>query len=72
MNASDRVADVPHVPFADTLDISIAEVTAEQVTATMAWAEQLCTTGAILHGGALAPPPLSRRPTFSARYVVAL
>ncbi|OBF01965.1 PaaI family thioesterase [Mycobacterium sp. 852002-10029_SCH5224772] len=53
MNASDRAADIPHVPFADTLDISVAELTAEQVTATMAWAEHLCTAGGILHGGAL-------------------
>jgi uncharacterized protein (TIGR00369 family) len=53
MNTSDRAADIPHLPFADTLDISIAEVTAEQVTATMAWAKHLCTTGDILHGGAL-------------------
>lgn len=53
MNGSDRAADIPHVPFADTLDISVAELTAEQVTATMAWAEHLCTAGGILHGGAL-------------------
>jgi uncharacterized protein (TIGR00369 family) len=53
MNTSDRAADIPHLPFADTLDISIAEVSAEQVTATIAWAKHLCTTGGILHGGAL-------------------
>lgn len=53
MNTSDRAADIPYVPFADTLDISVAELTTECVTATMAWAEHLCTTGGILHGGAL-------------------
>jgi 1,4-dihydroxy-2-naphthoyl-CoA hydrolase len=53
MNTSDRAADIPPVPFADTLDISVAEMTGEQVAATMAWAEHLCTTGGILHGGAL-------------------
>jgi uncharacterized protein (TIGR00369 family) len=53
MNTSDRVSDIPHVPFADTLDIRVAEVAAEHVAATMAWAEHLCTTGGILHGGAL-------------------
>jgi uncharacterized protein (TIGR00369 family) len=50
---TDRAAGMPYLPFADTLHISVSEVTAEQVTATMAWAEQLCTTGGILHGGAL-------------------
>lgn len=53
MDSSDRAADISRLPFADTLDISVAEVTAEQVTATMDRAEHLCTTGGILHGGAL-------------------
>jgi 1,4-dihydroxy-2-naphthoyl-CoA hydrolase len=53
MNTSDRVADSPHLPFADTLGITVAEQTAEQATATMAWAEHLCTAGGVLHGGAL-------------------
>jgi 1,4-dihydroxy-2-naphthoyl-CoA hydrolase len=53
MNTSDRVADIPHLPFADTLGITVAEQTAEQATATMAWAEHLCTAGGVLHGGAL-------------------
>jgi 1,4-dihydroxy-2-naphthoyl-CoA hydrolase len=51
MNAS--VAGIPGLPFADTLGITVAELTAEQATATMAWAEHLCTAGGILHGGAL-------------------
>jgi 1,4-dihydroxy-2-naphthoyl-CoA hydrolase len=53
MNASDPVAGIPGLPFADTLGITVAELTAEQATATMAWAEHLCTVGGILHGGAL-------------------
>lgn len=53
MNTSDRVADIPHLPFADTLGITVAELTAEQATATMAWAEHLRTAGGVLHGGAL-------------------
>ena len=51
MNAS--VAGIPGLPFADTLGITVAELTAEQATATMAWAEHLCTAGGVLHGGAL-------------------
>jgi 1,4-dihydroxy-2-naphthoyl-CoA hydrolase len=53
MNTSDRDADIPHLPFADTLGVTVAEQTAEQATATMAWAEHLCTAGGVLHGGAL-------------------
>ena len=53
MNTSDRDADIPHLPFADTLGITVAEQTAEQAIATMAWAEHLCTAGGVLHGGAL-------------------
>jgi 1,4-dihydroxy-2-naphthoyl-CoA hydrolase len=44
---------IPGLPFADTLGISVAELTAEQAIATMAWAEHLCTAGGVLHGGAL-------------------
>jgi len=33
--------------------IEVDEVTPERVTATMQWAEERCTTGGILHGGAL-------------------
>jgi 1,4-dihydroxy-2-naphthoyl-CoA hydrolase len=44
---------IPHLPFADTLGITVLELTAEQSTATMAWAEHLCTAGGVLHGGAL-------------------
>ena len=48
-----NTVDIPSLPFADTLGITVAELTAEQATATMAWAEHLCTAGGVLHGGAL-------------------
>ncbi|OBI48111.1 aromatic compound degradation protein PaaI [Mycobacterium kyorinense] len=41
------------IPFAGTLGIDVVEVTPQRVTATMDWAEDRCTTGGILHGGAL-------------------
>jgi len=41
------------IPLAATLGIDVSEVTSQRVTATMNWAEQLCTSGGILHGGAL-------------------
>lgn len=41
------------IPLAATLGIDVGEVTPQRVTATMNWAENLCTTGGILHGGAL-------------------
>lgn len=44
---------VASVPFAAVLGIEIGAVTPQQVTATMDWAEDRCTTGSILHGGAL-------------------
>ena len=41
------------IPFAATLGINVTETTPQRVTATMDWAEERCTTGGILHGGAL-------------------
>lgn len=41
------------VPFAAVLGIEIGAVTPQQVTATMDWTADRCTTGGILHGGAL-------------------
>ncbi|MCW2649285.1 MAG: hypothetical protein JWR32_261 [Mycobacterium sp.] len=41
------------IPFAATLGIEVDEVTQERVTASMKWAEERCTTGGIVHGGAL-------------------
>jgi 1,4-dihydroxy-2-naphthoyl-CoA hydrolase len=47
------MSTIPPLPFADTLGITVAELTAEQASATMVWAEHLCTAGGVLHGGAL-------------------
>lgn len=41
------------IPFAATLGIDIKEVAPQRVSATMDWAEERCTSGGILHGGAL-------------------
>lgn len=41
------------IPFAGTLGIDVVEVTPQRVTAMMDWAEDRCTTGGIMHGGAL-------------------
>jgi 1,4-dihydroxy-2-naphthoyl-CoA hydrolase len=53
VNTPHHTANVPYIPLADTLGITVAEVNAEQATATMAWTESLCTAGGVLHGGAL-------------------
>ncbi|MGB3475736.1 MAG: PaaI family thioesterase [Mycobacterium sp.] len=44
---------VANMPFAAALEIEIAELSPQEVRATMAWAPERCTTGGILHGGAL-------------------
>ena len=44
---------VGSVPFAAALGIDVGEVTPQRVTATMDWAAERCTTGGMLHGGAL-------------------
>ncbi|MGV0699002.1 PaaI family thioesterase [Mycolicibacter sinensis] len=44
---------VSSMPFASALQIDVTDLTPQQVTATMAWAQERCTTAGILHGGAL-------------------
>jgi len=44
---------VANMPFAAALQIEIAELSPQEVRATMAWAPERCTTGGMLHGGAL-------------------
>ncbi|BBX14615.1 aromatic compound degradation protein PaaI [Mycobacterium novum] len=44
---------VSSMPFASALQIDVTDLTPQQVTATMAWAPERCTTAGILHGGAL-------------------
>jgi 1,4-dihydroxy-2-naphthoyl-CoA hydrolase len=41
------------MPFAADIGISLEEASAERVVAVLPWAPRLCTTGGILHGGAL-------------------
>lgn len=41
------------MPFAARLGIQLDEAMPERVTGRLAWAENLCTTGGVLHGGAL-------------------
>jgi 1,4-dihydroxy-2-naphthoyl-CoA hydrolase len=41
------------MPFAAVLGAELVEAAAERVAATMAWAEERCTAGGLLHGGAL-------------------
>jgi 1,4-dihydroxy-2-naphthoyl-CoA hydrolase len=41
------------MPLAQTLGITINEAGPQRVSGSMAWAPQRCTTGGLLHGGAL-------------------
>lgn len=41
------------IPFAATLGIDLRSATREEVRGTMQWAEDRCTAGGVLHGGAL-------------------
>jgi uncharacterized protein (TIGR00369 family) len=41
------------MPFAAQLGIELTAATPEEVTGRLAWREDLCTTGGLLHGGAL-------------------
>lgn len=41
------------IPFAAKLGVTLAEATPERVTGRLAWAPDLCTTGGVMHGGAL-------------------
>jgi 1,4-dihydroxy-2-naphthoyl-CoA hydrolase len=41
------------MPFAQLLGVELTAAAPEEVRATLAWAEERCTTGGVLHGGAL-------------------
>jgi uncharacterized protein (TIGR00369 family) len=41
------------MPFAATIGVALESATPEQVTGRLAWSAGLCTTGGVLHGGAL-------------------
>jgi 1,4-dihydroxy-2-naphthoyl-CoA hydrolase len=49
----DPTGILAHMPFAEALGIELGEVTPGRVTATMEWARERCTTGGMIHGGAL-------------------
>jgi uncharacterized protein (TIGR00369 family) len=44
---------VAMMPFAARLGIELTTATPDEVTGRLAWREDLCTTGGLLHGGAL-------------------
>lgn len=50
---ADLAALVALMPFAADLGIELEEASADRVVAVLPWAPRLCTSGAILHGGAL-------------------
>ena len=41
------------MPFGTFLGLEVVSASAEEVRARLAWADELCTAGGILHGGAL-------------------
>ena len=41
------------MPFAERLGVRLGEATPERVSGALDWAEDLCTAGGVLHGGAL-------------------
>jgi uncharacterized protein (TIGR00369 family) len=51
--AADLGALVAMMPFAADLGISLQEASPDRVVAVVQWAPRLCTTGGIMHGGAL-------------------
>jgi len=53
MDTDDAGSLTGFIPFAATLDIKVVNMTSERLIATMSWAEDRCTSGGILHGGAL-------------------
>jgi uncharacterized protein (TIGR00369 family) len=53
MTTNDTASLIDFIPFAAALGIQIVGVKPDNVTATMGWAAERCTSGAILHGGAL-------------------
>lgn len=44
---------IDHMPFAQLLGLEVTESSKQRVTASLTVREQLCTTGKIMHGGAV-------------------
>jgi 1,4-dihydroxy-2-naphthoyl-CoA hydrolase len=53
MSAAELSDLVAMLPFAAEIGISLEEASPERVVAVLPWASRLCTTGGIMHGGAL-------------------
>jgi 1,4-dihydroxy-2-naphthoyl-CoA hydrolase len=51
--AADPAALSELMPFAEQLGIRVVEASADAVVAELDWQPRLCTTGGIMHGGAL-------------------
>ena len=57
----DLVALVTSMPFAVATGVEIDAATAELVRGRLAWAPERCTTGGLLHGGAVDDAGRQRR-----------
>jgi len=44
---------VAHMPFAEQIGMRLLEAGPDRVVAELAWSPRLCTTGGVMHGGAL-------------------
>lgn len=53
MVPNDTASLMASMPFAAALGVEITAATPQHVTATMSWSPERCTTGGLLHGGAL-------------------
>ena len=53
MNAPGTSEVVAAMPFAGLLGLQVVSAERDEVVGTLAWAEERCTAGGILHGGAL-------------------
>jgi 1,4-dihydroxy-2-naphthoyl-CoA hydrolase len=53
MPGMDPKALVAQIPFAKALEIQLVEASPERTVARMSWAEERCTIGGVVHGGAL-------------------
>ena len=53
MTAPDSASLSALIPFAGLLGIELLDAAPEEVRARLAWAPERCTTGALMHGGAL-------------------
>lgn len=51
--ATDPQSLVDAMPYARSLGITVTDAAAERVRGALAWSQELCTVGGVLHGGAL-------------------